>query len=314
MRIESLEYFIEVTRSGSFTQAANHLFISQQGLSRAIKALEEDLGTVLFKRAGKRVTLTNSGESLLPYAQIIVQSAKDMRKELAGSNAKDRVVETTPVEIIITPFVSNVILNLMTDAVNRWDLAHANFSERNLSEILFEFSSGNLSGSALVLIPENDVPGLMQSKELLFTPLFSLEIMAICPTNLVSPRRKTLTLKELAKLPLAYNSEPVFNRTIQHMTRQTTLENVVLVSSNLLTIDRAVASGRACALSDSLVAYLREAGTNTVTCTVKGAERAYFGVLESKAHPSQHAQRSYVENFCAMINEELEAYINHYPA
>lgn len=313
MRIESLNYFVEVTRCGTFTQAANHLFISQQGLSRAIKALEDDLGVVLFKRAGKRVTLTTSGETLLPFAQRIVDNAKDMKAALSQSAPDNDRAVIENVEIPITPFVSNVILNLMTEEVNRWGLANAVFTEHSLHEAIFELTQGKLRGSVLALIPENEVQHITQSADIIFDSLFSLEIVAICPTSLVSPRRKTLTLKELAKLPLAYNSEPVFARTIQYMARQITLENVVLVSSNLQTIDRAVEQGRACALSDSLVAYLREAAPDTVTCTVKDAERAFFGVLESTAKPAQAEQRAYVESFIKMIKDELQAYINQYP-
>lgn len=314
MRIESLNYFVEVARCSSFTQAANHLFISQQGLSRAIKALEDDLGADLFKRAGKRVTLTSTGKTLLPYAKLIINEAKDMRKAISDASANKKAGTVNNVEITITPFVSNVILNLMAEEVNRWGLSDAFFAERDLTETILELENGRLTGSSLALIPENEVQRLMQSRDVEFSPLFSLEIVAICPTNLVSPRRKTLTLKELSKLPLAYNSEPVFNRTVQYMTRLVTLENVVLVSSNLQTIDRTVAEGRACALSDSLVAYLREATPDTVTCAIKEAERAYFGVLDSLVRPAHEEQRFYVESFCAMIQEELQAYISQHPA
>ena len=50
MRIEHLKYFLEVAQSGSINAVAQHLFISQQGISDALKRMENELGVVLFKR------------------------------------------------------------------------------------------------------------------------------------------------------------------------------------------------------------------------------------------------------------------------
>ena len=46
MRIEVLEYFLEIAECRSFSQASSNLFISQQGLSKAMRALESELGVV----------------------------------------------------------------------------------------------------------------------------------------------------------------------------------------------------------------------------------------------------------------------------
>ncbi|MBP5683776.1 MAG: LysR family transcriptional regulator, partial [Bacilli bacterium] len=56
--------FYYVARSGSITQAANELVISQPAVSKAIKVLESDLDTILFNRNKDGVTLTNAGELL----------------------------------------------------------------------------------------------------------------------------------------------------------------------------------------------------------------------------------------------------------
>ncbi len=315
MRIESLSYFLEVARCGSFTQAANHLFISQQGLSRAIKALENDLNLSLFKRSDKRVHLTSAGEILLPHAQRIVGSAKDMYSELSLLEPKETHVEKESgiPEIAITTFVSSVILSLMADSIKRWGLSNAAFTERGLPDTIVAFADGSLSAPALVLIPEFEMRRLSLVSDVHFTPLLSLDIMAVCPTTLVSPRRKTLTLKELAQLPLAYNSEPLFSRTIQHMSGETSLKQVVLVSSSLKAIFGAVDDGRACALSDSLVAYLYDTAPETVTCSIKGTEHAYFGILESWTRPPLPAQRAYIQRFSEMIESELQPYSRQYP-
>lgn len=69
MDFRQLENFIEVSRQMSFTKAAKNLYISQQGISKSIKSLEEELGILLFYRTSSSIVLTEYGSCLLTYAQ-----------------------------------------------------------------------------------------------------------------------------------------------------------------------------------------------------------------------------------------------------
>ena len=65
MTILQIEYFIEIVKSGSFTKAAEKLFVTHQALSLQIQALEKELGMPLFDRSNRRkLTLEESGEIL----------------------------------------------------------------------------------------------------------------------------------------------------------------------------------------------------------------------------------------------------------
>lgn len=65
MTILQIEYFIEIVKSGSFSKAAENLFISHQALTLQIQALEKELGFALFDRSNKRkLKLLESGEIL----------------------------------------------------------------------------------------------------------------------------------------------------------------------------------------------------------------------------------------------------------
>ena len=57
MRIEQLEYFVWVAHMHSINQASDYLHISQQGLNRALKNLESELGCALFVRSKKGIYL-----------------------------------------------------------------------------------------------------------------------------------------------------------------------------------------------------------------------------------------------------------------
>ena len=75
--------FAALARLGSFTQAAQELFLTQSAVSHAIKALEEEAGCRLFERAGRRVTLTQAGEQLLRHVDKILAEMKTARSGLA---------------------------------------------------------------------------------------------------------------------------------------------------------------------------------------------------------------------------------------
>jgi DNA-binding transcriptional LysR family regulator len=67
MNIDQLKAFHRVARTGSFTRAADELFLTQPAVSQQIKALEASFGITLFDRSNKKVRLSNEGEILLAY-------------------------------------------------------------------------------------------------------------------------------------------------------------------------------------------------------------------------------------------------------
>jgi len=67
-----LRYFIAVVETGSFTRAADKVFVTQPTLSAGIKKLEGQVGQPLFERSNRRVFLTDAGTRFLPRAKAIL--------------------------------------------------------------------------------------------------------------------------------------------------------------------------------------------------------------------------------------------------
>jgi DNA-binding transcriptional LysR family regulator len=84
MDIDDLHAFISVARQGSFSTAAEHLHLTQPAVSKRIAALEQRLGTRLFDRIGRRVTLTEAGRHLLERAERILIEVEDTRRAIAN--------------------------------------------------------------------------------------------------------------------------------------------------------------------------------------------------------------------------------------
>ncbi|AEI43692.1 LysR family transcriptional regulator [Paenibacillus mucilaginosus] len=80
--LKQLTYFVAVAESGSFTQAARSLHITQPSLSKMVRLLEEDLGVQLIDRSAKKIELTDAGRSILQSAKGILQSVELLTTDL----------------------------------------------------------------------------------------------------------------------------------------------------------------------------------------------------------------------------------------
>ncbi len=80
MEIRELKYFLTCVEKGSITGAAEELYTSQPHVSMVIGSLEKELGTPLFKRTGKGLILTDTGNRIRIYAQNILKNQELIRE------------------------------------------------------------------------------------------------------------------------------------------------------------------------------------------------------------------------------------------
>lgn len=92
MNLKRLEAFVHVAKRRSFSEVADMMNMTQSGVSRQIKTLEEELGIQLFDRSTTYVELTSAGrliykkaEELLTQWDQLIQECKELKNELSGS-------------------------------------------------------------------------------------------------------------------------------------------------------------------------------------------------------------------------------------
>ena len=78
-----MEYFLKVVETGSFSAAADELYISQSSLSKQIMALENELGFPLFDRSKRKIVITPAGKTFLSHARNLHSAYQAMLAEVA---------------------------------------------------------------------------------------------------------------------------------------------------------------------------------------------------------------------------------------
>ncbi|ADB53957.1 LysR family transcriptional regulator [Conexibacter woesei] len=92
MTLQQLQYFLAAIEHGTFSAAADALYLAQPSLSEQVRRLEAELGVALFVRAGRRLVLTEAGRTLRPEAERTLaaaaraaESVADVRELRAGT-------------------------------------------------------------------------------------------------------------------------------------------------------------------------------------------------------------------------------------
>ena len=113
MTLVQLRHLLSLAQTGSFSKSATTLFLTQPALSRSIRALETELGQLLFDRVGRRSEVTPFGREVLERARQLVGAADDLREsgtQMALGNAGTLRVGlgSGPGAMLMTPLLMHV--------------------------------------------------------------------------------------------------------------------------------------------------------------------------------------------------------------
>lgn len=90
MELEKLRIFLAVAESRSFSLGAKRLYISHSATSRAVAALEEELGVKLLRRDNRILGLTPAGERLCEEARRLLEQAEQAARRVREAEEKGK--------------------------------------------------------------------------------------------------------------------------------------------------------------------------------------------------------------------------------
>ena len=238
MNFRQLRTYVEVVRQGSLSEAARALGLSQPGVSKQIRRLEEELGLPLLVRDERGVvSLTVAGQVFLRYAedtlrahQAMRQQLQQLQEELTGSLFL--AASTTPGECILP--------RLLAAFRTRFPHVEARLTIANSREVADRVSAGEFD-LGFIGAP-------IERPHLTLEPFVTDEIVLAVPPDHPFARRESITWEELKEQPLILREagsgtlrsvEQALAAQGKHLPR----ENAVLVLGSAQAVVRAVRDG-----------------------------------------------------------------------
>ncbi|MFJ5699993.1 LysR family transcriptional regulator [Arthrobacter sp. NPDC093139] len=227
MRISELAWFIRVAETENVTQASEELHISQPALTRALQRLEEEMGTELFARRKKRLSLNESGEILFPHAARAVN-------EIDEANARIRALQNPLGGAIsltyVTSFGSWLVPQLLSEFQQSWPQSRFTLRGCAADDVLASIRSGE--ADAGIMSPQPADPSLE------WIPLAYERLGLATSIDGDLSNRTTITPSDLQTLPFVASRRQFGLRQItdSYLARHGVVPNIILEATELPTL------------------------------------------------------------------------------
>lgn len=188
MDLDRLAEFARAARCGSLKRLSQELGLPQATLAARLKAFEEDLGLELFERSARGLTLTQAGERLLPSAEEILDSLRQLRGELREAERH----RYRRLRIAVSGSGLPLYLGPFLDELN---LRYPDMSLELLDDSRFSIEDGLRSGAVDIYFAavtrDFEIPGLTK------TMVAASSQYVLLPRSHRLANRTTLSVKEL---------------------------------------------------------------------------------------------------------------------
>ncbi|KOS68208.1 LysR family transcriptional regulator [Lysinibacillus contaminans] len=189
MEIRHFVTFKKIIEMGSFTQAAENLGYTQSTVTSHIHALEEHLGAPLFDRMGRKISLTDIGNKLLPYTQEILDTYGKIESITSDGEEMSGELKIAAPESLTVYRLEPILREF------RKKFPHVSISLTNAT--CGDNKKAILNGSAdlaFVMLPQ------MQDSDLIVHPLLDEPIVLVgspdCLLNIIDERYKNQKISE----------------------------------------------------------------------------------------------------------------------
>lgn len=198
MTLQQLKYVVTVAETGTITEAAGKLYISQPSLTNAIHELEREMQIVIFNRTNKGISLSKEGDIFLGYARQVLEQAEILEDKYKGegSGKKQFCVSTQHYSFAVNAFV---------DLIKKYGQEEYDFSLRETQtyEIIEDVAKMRSEIGILFLNDFNEkvITKILKSNELEFHELFVAKPHVFISRRHPLADRQIITNEELESYP-----------------------------------------------------------------------------------------------------------------
>ena len=198
MTLQQLKYVITVAETGTITEAAEKLYISQPSLTNAIHELEKEMHIQIFNRTNKGISISKEGEDFLGYARQVLEQVTILEDKYKGSDGgkKQFCVSTQHYSFAVNAFV---------DLIKEYGQDEYDFSLRETQtyEIIDDVAKMKSEIGILFLNSFNEavIHKILKSHDLEFHPLFVAKPHVFISRNHPLAVQSVITNEELRPYP-----------------------------------------------------------------------------------------------------------------
>lgn len=198
MTILQLKYAIMVADAHSMREAATRLYVSQPGLSSAIKDLEKELGIQIFNRVHQGVVTTKEGETFLAYARMAVEQFSVLEQKYLQGKEDKKIFSVSMQHYTFA-------VNAFMETIKKFDLDAYHYSIRETQTIEVINDVKNFKSEVGILAVNNfnkqTLTKLFKDYHLQFIPLFHSNTYIYLHKNHPLAGREKLSLDDLQEYP-----------------------------------------------------------------------------------------------------------------
>lgn len=296
MNLKQLEAFVKIADTGSFSQAAKELFLTQPTISAHISSLEKELNSRLFVRNTKEVHLSENGSVLYNYAKQMLVLQKRIEDTFALNEEKEQLCITIAASTIPSQYILPAILVAFNDKYpeQQFKVVETD-SAKVVEQVMNHTADVGFTGTAL------------DKKVCKHIPFYQDELVVIAPNT-----EKYKSLQETQEDATWITEEKLIMREEGSGTRKeaekilkkiginTSKLNVIATMENPEAIKRAVASGMGISVVSKLAAEeeLQKGSLLVLPITADGTKRDINVVYDRNLQPSKATMR-----FIKMVKE-----------
>ena len=170
MTLQQLKYAITVAQTGTITEAAEKLYISQPSLTNAIHELEKEMNIEIFTRTNKGIIVSKDGEDFLGYARQVLEQAEVLEDKYKGGGGGKK-------KFCISTQHYSFAVNAFVDLIKKYGQDEYDFSIRETQtyEIIEDVAKMNSELGIIFMDDFNDVVlnKILKSNDLEFHQLYS---------------------------------------------------------------------------------------------------------------------------------------------
>ena len=286
MELHQLRGFYEIAREGSFTKAADRLFVTQPAISLQLKALEDELGERLVERTRGRARLTPAGEILYRRARSVFDELNGMREDMEALRQVVRGRVTVGTSDTNCTYVLPEVLTQFRERYPGVEVDIRNKMSSDVGHLVLE----DQVDFGLATLPLRH-PGL--ECEVLFTR----RDLLICPPDNALAGRRSVQMKTVAREPLLVLEEGSRSRELleQSVNEAQMDMTASMCLGSIEVIKRFVEIGFGIAVVPAISVEVEAAAGRLVAVPIRGLKTRSIGLVEHGGRRRSAATSAFVQ-------------------